>query len=95
MKDLVIGINGVQGTFYTITIKGYQNLIPLVRWVNTFMGMNRDDMLCNVTDTFVQPVDNCVVMVIQMDKVEFHHASSDAGRIATEPAVQRLKKRVD
>jgi hypothetical protein len=91
MKDLVIALNGV-GTFYTITVKGYQNLISLVRWVNTFLGQNRNPMLCHVTDTFVQTNDKCVIMVIQMNKVEFTQATDPT------PASERttkFKKRVE
>ncbi len=91
MKDLLIGLNQV-GTFYSITIKGYQNLIPLVRWVNTFLGQNRNPMLSHVTDTFVQTNDKSVMMVIQMDKVEFRQATSESGGSAT---VHKIKKRTE
>lgn len=91
MKDLAIGLNGV-GTFYSITIKGYQNLIPLVRWVNTFLGQNRNPMLSHVIDTFVQTNDKNVMMVIQMDKIEFRQATSESGSSAT---VHKIKKRTE
>lgn len=35
MNELSIALNQI-GDFYNITIKGYQNLIDLVRWVNIF-----------------------------------------------------------
>lgn len=70
VKDLEIGLNQV-GELYNITIKGYKNLVDLVRWCNTFMGKQRNAALCNVIHTFLQPDANCVVMVIQMEKVRF------------------------
>lgn len=91
MKNLQIAVNGHQSTFYKITIKGYQNLIPLVKWVNTFLGQHRSQMLSLVSDTFVQINDKVPLMVINMDKIEFHSTQS------TQPTrtVGKMKKRTE
>lgn len=75
IKDLEIGFNQV-GSFYNITIKGYENLIDIVRWANTFLGVNRNPLLCHVTHSYVQTTDKSVIMVIQMNKIEFHKSSN-------------------
>lgn len=73
MKDLEIGFNPV-GCFYNITVKGYENLLDIVRWANTFLGVNRNPLLCHVTHSFMQPTGS--LMVIQMNKIEFHKSSN-------------------
>ena len=73
MKDLEISFNPV-GSFYNVTIKGYENLIDIVRWANTFLGVNRNPLLCHVTHSFMQPAGS--LMVIQMNKIEFHKSSN-------------------
>ena len=79
-KDLSIGLNEV-GDMYMITIKGYENMIDIVTWVELFMGRERDDMLCRVTRTFVQtPPNEGAMMVIQMEKVKWHEAHDAAPR---------------
>lgn len=82
MKDLQIGLNQV-GSFYNLTIKGYENLIDIVRWANTFMGLNRNPLLCHVTHSFIQLTEKGAIMVIQMNKIEFH-TSSNADLVAEE-----------
>ena len=79
LKDLKIGLSSV-GPHYNVTIVGYENLIDLVRWVNTFMSMDRNPLLCHVTHTFVQmPPDKGAMMVVQMNKLEFHRAGMTNG----------------
>ena len=75
IKQLEVGLNQV-GTFYNITIKGYENLIDIVRWANTFLGVSRNPLLCHVTHSFVQTTDKKVIMVLQMNKIEFHTSSN-------------------
>jgi len=94
MSELVIGINKV-GAFYNITIKGYQSMIDLVRWVNTFCGMNRAPQLCHVTHTYTQLTDTLPVMVIQMNKIEFHTATASAAAAASENGGRKFKKRTE
>lgn len=83
MKQLEIGLNQV-GSFYNITIKGYENLIDIVRWANTFLGVNRNPLLCHVTHSYVQTTDTKVIMVIQMNKIEFH-TSKNAELVSDPP----------
>ncbi len=91
MQNLSVAVNGHQSTFYKITIKGYQKLIPLVKWVNTFLGQHRSQMLSLVSDTYVQLNDKVPLMVLCMDKVEFHSAPS-SGHART---VGKMKKRTE
>lgn len=88
MKQLEIGLNQV-GSFYNITIKGYENLIDIVRWANTFLGLNRNAMLCHVTHSYVQTTDTKVIMVIQMNKIEFH-TSKNAELVSDPPTPHRV-----
>lgn len=81
LKKLAIGLNKI-GDFYTITIKGYENMVDMVKWVNLFMSRDRDDRLCHVTHTFVQmPPDEGAILVVQMEKVTFHTARESTNRI--------------
>jgi len=88
MKELSIALNQI-GDFYNITIKGYQNLIDLIRWVNIFLGKNRHEMLCHVTHTYVQLTEKGAIMVIQMEKIEFRTATSASDHMRErEPAIK-------
>ena len=94
---LEVGVNGHQSPTYKITFKGYQKLIPLVKWVNTFLGQNRSNMLQLVCDTYVQTNDKTPLMVVIMDKVEFKAASAGASSSAStsNKAVGKMKKRTE
>jgi hypothetical protein len=64
------------GDFYSVSIKGYQDLIDLATWVNTFLGKNRQEQLSHVTQSFVQlSSSGGAVMVIQMERVKFKQAA--------------------
>ena len=70
-------------------LKGYQNLIDLIRWVNIFLGKNRHEMLCHVTHTYVQLTEKGAIMVIQMEKIEFRTATSASDHMRErEPAIK-------
>lgn len=69
MKSLAVAIND-NGDHYKITLKGYKLLHSHRIWFHTFCGPNRDELLDNVKDTYVQDVDG-VVTVIQLNKVKF------------------------
>jgi len=95
-KELSINLTQI-GDFYMITIKGYENMIDLVVWVELFMGRERDDMLCRVTRTFVQtPPNEGPMMVIQMEKAKWHEATESAPRqIHKRKGGGIRKKRID
>ena len=90
VKELSIGINQV-GNHINITIKGYENMINLVSWVNLFMSTNRDEMLCRVCDTFLQMPDEGAILVIQMEKTTFHTAS-EIENVERNPYSRRKKR---
>jgi len=73
MKSLAVAIND-NGDHYKITLKGYKLLHSHRIWYHTFCGPNRDELLDNVKDTYVQDVDG-VVTVIQLNKVKFQTPS--------------------
>ena len=92
VKELAIGVNQV-GDFYMITIKGYENMIDLVKWVNLFMSRDRDDRLCRVTHTFLQmPPNEGALLAIQMEKVNFHTAR-ETSALATGTGTRRIRKK--
>jgi hypothetical protein len=96
MKNVQIAVNGQQSTFYKITIKGYQGQIPLVKWVNTFLGQHKSQMLQLVSDTFVQINDKTPMLIIHMDKIEFHSAQSNSSASSSSGrAVGKMKKRTE
>lgn len=81
IKELAIGINEI-GPLINITIKGYENMIDLVSWVNLFMSNHRDKMLTRVCNTFLQtPPDEGAILVIQMEKVTFHTSGEEGGKV--------------
>jgi hypothetical protein len=93
VKDLEIGLNQV-GELYNITIKGYKNMLDIVRWANTFLGTKRNPALCNVVHTFVQPDADCIVMVIQMEKVRFKRTEKEDRHVDKDPyPLTKSKKR--
>lgn len=93
VRDLEIGLNQV-GELYNITIKGYKNMIDIIRWANTFMGTKRNPALCNVVHTFVQPDADCIIMVIQMEKVRFKRTEHEDRHVDKDPyPLGKSKKR--
>jgi hypothetical protein len=96
IKNLRVAVDGAEN--YTITIQGYQNLVDMVRWVNTFLGANRDKMLCHVTRCFWQPSNNTAVIL--MNKIRFVRAEESAKKGAADDGsehvvVRRYRKRTE
>ncbi|MBX9636551.1 MAG: hypothetical protein K2Q45_03260 [Nitrosomonas sp.] len=75
MKQLEVSLNQV-GSYYTLSIRGYENLINIASWANRFLGLHRDKMLGHVTNTYVQTTDSKVIMVIEINKMEFLSAKT-------------------
>lgn len=55
------------------------------------LGKNRHEMLCHVTHTYVQLTGTGAIMVIQMEKIEFHTATGGNGGAEPPSSGAKLK----
>ncbi len=95
LRDLKIAINDA-GHMYHITIRGYENVVDMVHFVNTFMGNKRGMFLNYVVGAMVHMTDKAIIL--QMDKVRFVKAAdggdgSDAAAAASSTTKKRMVKR--
>lgn len=77
LKALSVAINE-HTTDYAIAIKGHKSLQSVRHLFSTFLSKNRNHMLDNVTDIFVQLTDAGAVIVIHVKKVKFQTPSLNA-----------------
>jgi|WetSurMetagenome_2_1015567.scaffolds.fasta_scaffold269434_2 hypothetical protein len=72
LPSLKFGFNH-QDDQYTITVRGYEDLLDMVAWCNKFKAKNRDKMLSHVRNLYVQQTPNGPCnYVIEMDGVKFY-----------------------
>lgn len=89
MRDLKIAINDA-GNLYHITVQGYENIIDMVDFNNTFLGNSRSMYLGNVVSVLAHMPDRAIIL--QMEKVLYRKA--DAGTSNPVDATKRrMKKR--
>jgi len=62
---------------YAVVIQGQKQLSNDRVWINTFLGENRDQMLDNVKDCFLQDEDKGSITMFYLDKVQFQTSSDN------------------